>query len=277
MRLPARTFAIVVALSVTMVACGGTDDPVGSATPITDGEAAAQALLRAASQDLSEQPIEASFTMSFGRGAESFSFDGEMTIDPATERARMTYSFADVPGAPEDASMEMIVDGTTIYLKGAVLPDAGWIRIDADAEGLEGLDVGSGTTDPSAFLDYLRGADEVEVVGTEQVNGVDTTHFRGILDLGDVVEDAPAEARRDAREAIDQLEAELGDLTTGFDAWVDGDGTPRRVRFSFAPDTGEGSFEIEMEIVRIGGAVEITLPPKGQVTDLGALGLPTAA
>jgi len=276
MRLPARTFAIAVVLSIVMVACGGTDDPVGTDTPATDG-AASQALLRAASQDLSEQPIEATFTMSFGQGAESFSFDGEMTIDPATERAHMTYSFADVPGAPEDASMEMIVDGSTIYLRGAFLPDAGWIRVDADAEGLEGLAVGSGSSDPSAFLDYLRGADDVQVVGAEQVNGVDTTHFRGTLDLGEIVEQAPAEARRDAREAIEQLEAELGDLTTGFEAWVDGDGIPRRVRFSFEPQAGEGSFEIEMEIVRIGGDVEITVPPKSQVTDLGALGLPVPA
>ena len=57
-----------------------------------------------------------------------------------------------------------------------------------------------GQGDPSQALDYLRATGEVEEVGTEQIDGVETTHYRGTIQLDAVAEQVPAEQReRSAR------------------------------------------------------------------------------
>jgi hypothetical protein len=270
MRIPARTILLLAIVALVAAAC--------STDTATDEAASAQqqaedvgsfALLSNASEDLADQPIQAAFSMMFEHGDEAFSIDGEMAIDPPAERARFSYQLDGIPGTPTGSTMDMIVDGNDLYVRAAFLPDAGWLKIDGRQAGLaDAFDMG-GHTDPSSYLEYLQSAEDVEIVGTENVNGVDTTHFRGTVNLGE------AAKRAGKADAIDELEKELGDVAGTFDAWVDGDGVPRRVVFGFAPSDGEGSFEMRVDVVSLGEAVTIDPPAADQVTDLGQLHLPT--
>jgi hypothetical protein len=270
MRIPARTILLLAIVALVAAACS-TDSATPEVPPVQEQteDVGALALLSNASEDLADQPVQATFSMMLEHRDEAFSIDGEMAIDPPAERARFSYELDGVPGTPTGSTMDMIVDGNDLFVRAAFLPDAGWLKIDGRQAGLaDAFDMG-GHTDPSNYLEYLRGAEDVEIVGPENVNGVDTTHFRGTVNLDEAAKGAGK------ADAIDELERELGDVTGTFDAWVDGDGVPRRVVFGFAPSDGEGSFEMRVDVVSLGEAVTIDPPAADQVTDLGQLHLPT--
>ena len=274
MRATARTLPVSLALLVTLgaAACG---NDAGDDTPLPGG-IEAQALLRDASADLASQSVEARFAMTGGFGGESFEIAGDMAVDPTDERARMSFTLAAMPGVEGDMTMETIVDGDIVYVRGGFLPDAGWLKVDGrDAEAaFEGQ---PSQLDPAVFLEFLRGADDIEVVGSEDVRGVETTHFSGTLDVDELAEHAPADAREDVKAMLEQLEDEFGEATTSFDAWVDASGVPWRVAFGFSPEgSGEG-VQMTIDVLEIGGDVEIELPPADEVTDLGAMDFPQAA
>ena len=267
-----RTIALTCLLALGAAACGAGDPepPVGAA--------GAHAILRQATDDLTEQTVRARFEMAVDAGGESFAATGEMTIDPKHERAHMRLVSDDVPTMPSGTAMEIVADGTTIYVRSDVVGGPTWLKIDAAEHGMHGGFEGSGQIDPSAFLAFLRGADGIEVVGSDEVRGVATTHFSGSLDLSDLVEHTPEGEERDAAtDAIEGLGSRLGDLGATFDAWVDADGIPWRVSFAFAPEAADGSFELTMDILEIGGQVDIEIPSPEDVTELGDFGLPTAA
>lgn len=274
MRPTIRTLAFVLLLALGAAACSSGDAP-----PAPDGGAIEpQALLRDASVDLATQPVVAEFTMDMAQGGASFSVVGDMAVDPEAERARFSYSIEGLPGETGGAtSMEMVVEGDVAYMRSEIFPDAGWLRIDMGDAGLGDAFGGAGggaTGDPSAFLNYLRGADDVEIVGTEEVNGAETTHFRGTLDLAAMAAELPKDERHDASAHLDELERQLGDVRTTFDAWVDGDGVPRRFVLDFSSAEDEGSFVMRIDVVQIGGEVQIDVPSGDAVTDLGELNLP---
>jgi hypothetical protein len=201
-----------------------------------------------------------------------------MAIDPKTEQAHMSFVYAGMPGGESETTMEIVVDGTTMYIQGAMLPDAGWLKLDADQAGMGAALDGSGQMDPSAFLEFLRGADGVQVEGSEDVRGHETTHFSGTIDPADLIAAAPDGQERDAAvEAIEGLEAELGDVAITFDAWVDASGVPWRFSLAVSPAGTDGAMAMTFDILELGGDVEIEVPSGSDVTDLGSLGMPAAA
>jgi hypothetical protein len=279
MRHASRTIALTCLLALGAAACdGSTDEPPTSATDRGTGNLAPEAILQQASEDLAEQTVEARFAMTLGGDGESFEMTGDMAIDPRSEQAQMSFVYAGMPGAEGKTTMEIVVDGTTMYMRGAMLPDAGWLKLDADQAGMGAALGGSGQMDPSAFLEFLRGADGIEVEGTEDVRGHETTHFSGTIDPADFIAAAPAGEERDAAvEAIEGLEDEMGDVTMAFDAWVDAAGVPWRVSLEMSPDGTDAAMVMTFDILELGGDVEIEVPSGDGVTDLGSLGMPSAA
>ena len=95
--------------------------------------------------------------------------------------------------------------GNVFYMKfpllAAFLPGAKeWIEFDLESLGEDaGIDLSQlqqlGQSDPSQALDYLRATGQVEEVGTEQVDGVETTHYTGTIRLDAVAEQVPADQR----------------------------------------------------------------------------------
>ena len=86
-----------------------------------------------------------------------------------------------------------------------------------------------GQNDPTAQLEYLRGISDAEEVGTEQVAGVETTHYSGTVDLDAAYDRLPDDTRGELKQAIAQARKQFGHGAMPVDVWVDGDGLLRRM------------------------------------------------
>jgi hypothetical protein len=128
----------------------------------------------------------------------------------------------------------------------SLLPTVGdkWIKIDgsqlqAKAGATSGGPVGgfNGVGDPSAILDYLKGAGaDVTTVGHESVGGVDTTHVHATLSMDQALASSGAD-RSKLEQSLQKLtggDAEsITSLSFPVDVYVDGDGYVRRVAIDY--------------------------------------------
>lgn len=181
--------------------------------------------------------------------------------------------------------LEVVFQGATIYQR---LPDAAaaaagrdWVRIDLDAVGeavgVEGLAelVRSRSSDPSAALQYLRGAaGSVRTVGDEPIRGVRTTWYETTIDVGRAAGGAPAGVARTIR----QIEEVFGVSRIPTDVWIDGDGRARRLRqeIDYSAAGGSGRFppgalpqrvDLTVELYDFGVPVSVRAPPADEVAD----------
>jgi len=179
-----------------------------------------------------------------------------------------------LPGPPLDA----VFDNATVYekfpasLAAALPPGKSWVKVDLNsANGLS-----QGQSDPCQGVDYLRGAsDKVTRVGTEDVRGTPTTHYRTVADLNAAAAKSP-----NGRAAIESTIKLLGSSTQPLDVWVDAQGRVRRLRYTIdlarskaATSTSDvpGKVTSTLDLFDFGVPVQATIPPADQVTDVSAL------
>jgi hypothetical protein len=186
----------------------------------------------------------------------------EGAIDFANDAARFSVSLAGL-GLPSlgDARIEArAVDGR-LYLRlpgfaARFLGGATWAEVPIGA-------MGPTATDPTGFLDALRGVSEVDRVGTDTIRGVEATHYRGRISLADAIARAP-EARREG------LQRAFGDdATLPVDVWVDDRDRPVRFVATFAP--GGTEVAVRLDLFDYGADVTVSAPPADEVTSLGGL------
>jgi hypothetical protein len=282
--------------ALALAACGGgSDDDGGDAVVTTGGDTAASVLASAATNaaGAGSSNVDFTITMQIPQQEGPITLTGGGAFDYEAKRGELTYDFGDlfaaagqtVPGA--DEPIEIILDGTTFYMKfgllSSLVPGAKeWIKFDLESlAGQEGIDLSQLQTlnqgDPSQILEYLRAAGSVEEAGTEEVRGVETTHYTGVIELDKAVELAPAETREQVRQGIEQLKEQTGLTELPIEVWVDGDGLPARIQYSFegtAPATGvddEFTTILTMEFYDWGTEVTIEPPPASEVTDITEL------
>ena len=203
-------------------------------------------------------------------GAASNSFELTGAVD--TDAQRSSASF-DLGGG----ATRLVSDGTVLYVQ---VPEAArastggkaWAKLDLEAllPGFGGL---GSSTDPTASFENLRQASgaEVEDLGSEDVRGTSTRHFRAELDLTsqlDSMGGAGAAALGPMRE---QLKA------VPVDVWLDGDDRIRRQRTTLdlgAAGFGAGKVVTTVEAFDYGKAVSIEVPAADEVFegDAGSLG-----
>jgi hypothetical protein len=171
-----------------------------------------------------------------------------------------------------DEPMRVVADGTTMYMQmpfaGVLGAPSGWLEIDLSELGMGADQLGA--YDLRSTLETLRGASgEPDVVGTEQVRGVETTHYRVTVDLAKALEEAPESARA----ALEQMGG-AGDLEGAemdVDVWIDADGLPRRQSMDMANlfgsmGMGDTSVTMTIEYFDFGEAVDIVVPSPDEVT-----------
>jgi hypothetical protein len=199
------------------------------------------------------------------------------------------------PGLAEGlAQMEVVVDGDTTYVKsgffGALFGGGGakpWIKFTKGQEGADSFSTdtlfGTDFCEVSQVLTGVIG--NVEKVGTEDVDGTRTTHFRATVDLAKA-----AEAAGTSAEGLKELMGSVGTKEVPIEVWVDGDGVVRRVQLSFsdfdltgvaagaaggAGGAGEApkkvSATFRIDITDVNKPVKIDLPPADQVAEAGNL------
>jgi hypothetical protein len=274
-----RRLVLLVVGALALAACGGGSDlgardVVAQAASATEGAGSYRVDMQATMEGFTSEPLM---------------MPAEGVFDADERRGRMTMdmsSLTDSTGGPDLGEVEMVVDGLVFYLRAPFLrqlrPELEpWIRFDLQELGeqqgvdLEQLTQLSNQSNPSEALAYLRGVgDDVEEVGTEEVRGVATTHYRATVDLDRVVDQAPSEQREALRAQIEELERRTNTDEALVDVWIDDDGLVRRqvLRYEdmrFAGQTGDVT--LRMELYDFGVEVDVEAPPEDQVTDFQEL------
>ena len=268
-------------------------------------EATPVGLRNAAEATLAEGTSKVELTMDALIAGKAVTMTGTGAIDQANKRFSMTFDISDLRGqlgpsqsVPEllssafDEPMELIVDGTTMYMKFAVLAaltgsGKKFVKVDLSANQDVGSLLGGGGSgplgsDPSSFLRFLQGAGKVTQVGVEDVRGVNTTHFSGTYDLEDALASLPEEQRDAAERAFKGLGLPEGARSTPipFDAWIDDEGLVRRVEtsvdastFASSDATGApvGKTTVRVEYFDFGEPVDIQIPSDDEVQDLSKM------
>ena len=174
---------------------------------------------------------------------------------------------------------EMVMEGLVIYMKSplyaSMLGSDKWLKMDLQAVGEElGIDLSqlaqtTGGTDPSGGLNYFMGARDVEEVGTEEIRGESTTHYRGVVDLEEIPEDViPSDQ-------IDKLIELTGSQEFPLEVWIAEDDLPARVIYEFdysnsdmAATAAMGKMEMTLEYVEWGVPVDVEVPPASDTIDM---------
>ncbi|CAN5664743.1 hypothetical protein BH24ACT14_BH24ACT14_03950 [soil metagenome] len=176
--------------------------------------------------------------------------------------------------------VELLVDGRATYIKApAGMPaPTPWFSISLEGGGGQSplSDLPQIGSDPAAGLAYLRGvSDDVEEIGSDQVRGVATTHYRAVVNIGEVLAEAPPRDRDQLRHGLRMLGLEQLPM----DVWLDAEGLLRRQvtaidlsQSEFFADPGRPAAAQELvttvEFYDFGTEVDITPPPADQVTKL---------
>ena len=280
--------------------CGG-----GDSGPSVSGESIS---VRELAQSASTSADAASGRFSFEMSAtlpgtsEPFSMSGEGAFDAASERARFAVDMSSVakllgafvsglagPNAgdlpdfddPDGWKIELVQDGNVEYVRFPAIDDqlpAGksWLR------GAEGVSAGAfdfrkfTSGDPREALDALRGiTSDIETLGTDELHGVETTHYRAILDPAELAKARDREGRPAPQSVVDRLTGSgVDDIPV--DVWIDPAGLIRKLTMALSatqPGTTQSSeASISFELWDYGESVKIAVPPASEVAHASALG-----
>jgi hypothetical protein len=175
-----------------------------------------------------------------------------------------------------------VFSGLTFYMDAGALPQLqrltkgkNWIKFDMSrmlgAMGLGSLPTG---TDPTQFLDFLRAVGaSTQKVGTEQVRGVKTTHYRAKVDLDKYPKLLPPSQRAAAQRSVSTLVSALGSHSMPMDAWVDNSNLVRRIGITFNECVAQQHvrFGMRMDVFDYGPQAQPKLPGPSQAYDITPL------
>ncbi len=254
--------AMLTTLVLSAAACGGDDstatDTSSSETPGDTGEGdleelSAEAFAPAVVAALQEAETMG-FSISTGVGSTALDMTGELRyVDGGLEASAATTG---------TQAFEMVMLDQTLYISAAEIPlpdGKKWAKLDlSDPNSLFGQ-LGK-SADPTMMVDALETAIEFELLGTEEVDGVETNHYNFVMDTASYAKamSIPAET---ARVMPKEFATEM---------WIDADNRPRKFRQEIEiPDmTGSGqSTTTTGTYFDFGTEVEIEAPPAADVAD----------
>ena len=278
--------------------CGGGSDSTFSAEPITFEQ-----LAHSASTSAAAKTGRFSFEMSlaFPGADEPFALSGEGAFDEAAERASFAVdmsSFAKLLGGffaglagsnaqgapdfddPTGWKIEVVQDGDVGYVRFPAfderLPEGkSWIRSDGDTVSTD-FDFDQfeqfAQSDPRDVLESLQGVtSDVDVVGTETLRGVSTTHYRAVVDPQELAKDAPQGQKEKTESFLDELTTQSGVGEIPLDLWIDDSGLVRKLSMAVSASdatTGQsGDVSLAFELWDYDEPVAIELPPASEVVD----------
>ncbi|WP_374454712.1 hypothetical protein [Nocardioides sp.] len=267
--------ALVLSVGVGLTACSG-DSSGSDASSASDSDSEAGSATSDSSAD-AEETEEAALTeldaagfypavMEAMREAETFTFQTVSESGGQSQTMEGEARFGDDGVEMKAAStgaqpMELIMVGQAMYLKS---PDLGtgdkWLKIDlSDPNSLFGM-IGK-ATDPEVMFKAMEAPKKIELLGTEEVDGVETNHYRVTMDPSQYLD-----AMEFPASMADMLPEEL--VT---EMWVDGDNLPRKFSQSLdVPSVAGGkptSTTSEGTYSDFGTDVDIEAPPADQVTE----------
>ena len=287
--------SLVAVLAVVVGGCGGTAAGVPELSSLTS---VAQSSAAAESARFS---VEASITIP--GTSKPLAFSAEGGFDTPAKRSQLTVdlsSFAALLqtmgsslggtvtgdlGEASDWKLELIQDGDTAYVRfpplAAQLPDGKtWIK--GDANDLSNTDAGQlkqfgslAGTDPRDVFGLLEAVSgSIESVGTEEIRGVETSHYRAAIDTSKVEQLVP-EAKRQSLGGLDQAAKQAGLSDLPLEIWIDADRRVRKLSIDLDAKQPGTDTPVEaalvVELYDYGAPVEPKLPPPDQVADAATL------
>ena len=207
-----------------------------------------------------------------GGKASSVGFDGKFDFGQRVGEYSASASAFGVPGNEKVRGL-FLGDGAVLLGLNALRNQPGfesvpegkeWLKLDPNT-----VDTGEvAQRDPSSSLDALRGATgKVTRVGSDEVRGVKTTHYRVTFDLAKAISNAP-EAQRDR---VETSVIALGTRSIPADVWVDGKGRVRKLRLRLKGGTVVDPGSVQFEFFDLGTPVTVTQPDPNTVVDLGEI------
>jgi hypothetical protein len=111
---------------------------------------------------------------------------------------------------------------------------------------------------------------DVEKVGSDEVRGVETTHYRAEVDLLKIPESLPPERREAARKSMERAREQFGLENYPMEVWIGEDDLVRRIRLEPSMEIlgQEISFDMTMEFYDYGTPVSVQVPAADQVQDM---------
>jgi hypothetical protein len=229
-----------------------------------------EAVAKAADKTVGERGVLADYKATVTVPTGSIDMTGTGSFDLQSHKGTVTMT---VPTAQGNVQVQEVQDGQVLYMQtpGVALPGGKkWVKIDLgkvqEQLGLSQLIQQQQSLDPSRILDQLRTTGEVEKIGSEQIDNVDTTHYHASVDVRKIVAKSTSPA---GRKTLEQLYA------TRFipiDVWIDGDDHVRRENFTIAMrPPGQNQtihMAFKMDLHDFGAAVDVQAPPAAEVVDV---------
>jgi hypothetical protein len=272
-RLRATTIALLA--GVLLAACG-TAGKGGSPGSEAGRRSPMEALTLASAKTSDAKTAKLAFTViTSGTSGQAATVSGAGVADFAAKKIQMTTN----AGAQQ---VEVVMDGTTTYLRvpgEQPVPGKSWLKLDLAAlSKVSGKDLGNLTqgagNDPSQALALLKGAStDVREVGTEQVRGTDTTHYKATIDLRKAAEQQSPEARQQLERLLEQAQVQ----SLPADVWVDDQGRLRKMQYTLemrpkaTAQQGSVTVNTTMELFDFGTTAKVETPPAGQVADFAEI------
>ncbi|MFB6551636.1 DUF1396 domain-containing protein [Streptomyces sp. NPDC056405] len=180
-----------------------------------------------------------------------------------------------------DAKAEIRLVDKAMYIGGGAeaakeMDGKSWIKFDLAALGADKeLNQLGGASqadkNPATESTFLTGAKDVEKVGTETVDGVQTTHYKGTVTLADLeksIGDEDKDTREKRQKSIEQYEKMGVDKLT-MDMWIDGD--DRTKQFRMRGDADKGPLDMTITFLGFNEPVKVTAPPAKDTVDLAEM------
>ncbi len=253
MALRVPVVALLAGLVLVLAGCGGGGD-------------SSSAIVQDAAKTARQGSLKADFTIE-GGGAQG---SGSGVFNTGADRSGRSTLL--LKAANHRSTLDTIVADNVLYMRSRVFAQAGyagahdWVKIDlgqlAQQRGLDLSSLVNASPTPTTALAYLRGTKDVKKIGTESVNGVDTTHYQATVDLAQ----AAAKSHGASRDSINRVIRLSGVKTLPVDVWVDGDGYLRKIVWAehTSPSTAA---KVTMLLHDFGSPVTIKAP-SGKVIDL---------
>jgi hypothetical protein len=207
------------------------------------------------------------------QGSMPVSVSGGGVMNGETQRASMQFRIN--AGNAGSFTMNEVIDELDLYMSSPELTQRlgttkQWLLIKADAllgdlmsSSSGGLGAGMSAS-PSQQLDALeKASDQVTLIGHEQIDGVETSHYSAVVDvrkaLGDLGDGKLADL---VKHSLDQMSP-----FQTVEVWIDGQGLLRRER-SNTTMGAMGTSTMTMDFTDYGIHPQIDVPPASDVYDL---------
>jgi hypothetical protein len=262
MTLRRAAIALSSAALIVIAGCGSATDTADSGLP---GEPGALTLANLASTT-SQAQLDAHtvhLDADLGIQGQSMTMSGDMEVGNSAQDT----SFAFDMDAGLLGNLSMVFVDETIYLNAGEATHGKYVEIDLRDKSNPLGNLYSqlaGQTDPASITRAFKGAiEDFETVGSEEIDGTTTTHYRVTVNARKALEKTLGE------DMPSSVEGSLGGLpeTITYDIWVDADNLPRRMAFDMM------GISMDMDFSQWGEPVDIEAPPPSEISDRGLMSL----